>query len=430
MTVQDSLASVLQQYEQVLDKLETTGPPTEAIILSVLTTRDLLQTALAGDAAVTDAIRLKIFQLDQRLRQQAEAIARGIPLTTWRDSVSPPSTAWWWHFPEVVDPRDRLDWIWDALTLTTMTANISLIMNISSKFLTGGLDFWGAFAVVSQSVLALLTGGGVLTESGRRSVDTVLQSLGVTRYRWNETKFGMAMSLFLVLLGLHGSLPQIARFYARQGEQQQAQGNLTSAQDRLKRSLQLNPNDARVNYDLGKLYGSLGQTAEAETALQLAARGGVEPAFVELAQLYNRQDQPLEAIAILRQLRAQQGAPGANPDTPAASPEQMAKAQELAYGYHTNLGWALLKQGRWQAAEAELKVAMELFPRRAAPHCLMAQVLERQNLDARDEWQRCQDLANMTIPEEDNWSGLAESRLQAADQPIPPNLLPLPTLTP
>lgn len=90
-----------------------------------------------------------------------------------------------------------------------------------------------------------------------------------------------------------------------------------------------------------------------------------------------------------------------------------------------NLGWARLRQKNYPDAEAKLLEAIEMTPsiqfenddrRREAiadTHCLLAQVMEGQGnkKGALAKWKICNQNANITIPEHDEWSAVAEKRL-------------------
>jgi tetratricopeptide (TPR) repeat protein len=407
MTDSALLDSTLRQYEAALTQLEAApSPPTEAIILDVLIGRDQVQGAIAHTPLATNSQRVTLYKLDQRLRRQSNHIAQGVVLADWRESLNPPDSAWWWKFPQPLDPRDRLDWLWSGLTLACLTASLSLLMDISSKFFESGPDLFGSFTVVSQSVLTLLAGGSALTQTGREATETLLQRIGFSKYRWNEAKFGIAAGLLLLLIGIHTNLPQIASLYSQWGRNNVQAGELSSAQNNYQRSLQLNPNNAKTRYSLGKVYDDLQKDEQAEAQYQLAVKGGVPQAYIRLSRLYILNGKPNEAIALLTAGEENLSASDQNLNSSAA-----ASSPNLAYEYHTNLGWAYLKQETFAAAVAELQQAIQIDPNRGAAHCLLAQAWDAQNKPASSEWQACKALADRSIPEENSWYNLAQSRV-------------------
>ncbi|GAB4160777.1 MAG: hypothetical protein Fur0046_39740 [Cyanobacteria bacterium J069] len=403
---------VLQRYDAALTALEAQADkPSEAVILQVLTARDALQAAL--DKAPADpTIRVQIYRLDQRLRSQSEAIARHLNLATWRESLNPPASAWWWNFPQPLDPRDRLDWLWDALTITTLAASLSLVVDISGKFLTGGPDFLGSFIIVGQSVLTLLTGKTALTQAGQTATERGLMRLGVAPHYQHEAKLGLSTGLLLLLLGLHANLPRIARIYAAWGNNSQAQGEMTRAEDRLRRSLALDPDDAQTHYDLGTVYEDTQSAEKAIAQYRLALQGGLPQASVPLSRLYIRNGQyDLASTTLMQgqQLLAD-GSPAGEDGSPAETINP--PSQDFSYSYHNNLGWVYLKQERFEEAAANLQTAIQIDPQRASAHCLLAQVWSAQGRPATAEWQTCAEQADRTIPEENAWHTEAVSRLQ------------------
>ncbi|BAU40399.1 tetratricopeptide repeat protein [Leptolyngbya sp. O-77] len=397
---------VLQRYKVALDALEAHADAlSEDAILQALTARDAVQAAL--DKAPADpTIRAEIYRLDQRLRQQSGAIARHLDLVTWRDSLNPPASAWWWNFPKPPDPRDCLDWLWDALTVTTMAASFSLVMDISSKFLTGGTDLLGSFIIVGQSVLTLLTGKTALTQAGQEATERSLERLGVPSHYHHEAKLGLSTGLLLLLLGLHANLPRIASLYAAWGNENQSQGEMTRAEDNLRRSLALDPDNPQTHYDLGTVYESGQNPEKAIAQYRLALQGGLSQASIPLSRLYILDGQYDMAASVLMQ-GEQTASAGLTPEGSGALPNP-----DFTYSYHNNLGWIALKQGRFDEAAANLQTAIQIAPQRASAHCLLAQVWNAQGRPAVAEWQACANTADRTIPEENAWYAQAQSALQ------------------
>lgn len=414
MTDSALLDSTLRQYEIALTNLEAApSAPPEADILDVLIVRDRVQNAIAHAPLVADSQRVMLYRLDQRLRRQSNRIASGVALADWRESLSPPDSAWWWKFPQPLDPRDRLDWLWDSFTLVFLTASLSLLVDISSKFFQNGPDLFGSFAVISQSALALLAGGSALTQAGREATERLLQRTGFSKYRWNEAKFGISAGLLLLLIGIHTNLPQIARLYSHWGRNNVQAGEFSSAQDNYQRSLQLNPNNAKTRYSLGAVYDNLQKTEQAEDQYRLAVKGDVPQAYIRLSRLYILNGNASEAAALLAagqdKFTASDGSFA--PDVSGGSQNGAANSQNLAYDYYTNLGWANLKQSNFSVAAAELQQAIQLDPNRGAAHCLLAQVWEAQNKPSQAEWQACSTLADRAVSEENSWYSLAQARM-------------------
>ncbi|WP_234419880.1 peptidoglycan-binding protein [Nodularia spumigena] len=93
----------------------------------------------------------------------------------------------------------------------------NMVVDISTRFLSGGTGLVSSFAVISPSVLTLLTASSVLTEAGRKAVEKLLLSMRIKTYLWQETKLGISALLLFSLIIFKVSLPKIAEYYNREG---------------------------------------------------------------------------------------------------------------------------------------------------------------------------------------------------------------------
>ncbi len=391
-----NLGRALERYSATLTALEEAQPqPAPEQILAVLKARDVIHAALADDTQ--DAVEglITVVKLDSRLKQQTERIAQAVKLADWRASFHPPAQAWWWFVEAPPSRWDRFDWLWGALTVVCLTIVLSLVVDISSRFLSGGPDTWAAFAVIGQSVLTLLAAGGALTRTGREAVERILASLKVPAPFWQEAKLSLAVLLLGGLVVLRLSLPGIAVWYNNSGLQNYSAGRLTSAQFDYLRAIKLNPDYVEAHYNLGLLYEDLQQMDKARAEYWAAVQGGLDAAHNNLARLYILEEDYAAAVPLLRKGLL------------------IAKADAVKYDLHKNLGWARLGQARYDEALAELQAAIALAADQAPAHCLMAQVLEGQgdSVGARAEWETCLKLADPLRPDEDTWIGLARQRL-------------------
>ena len=136
---------VLGRYRIALDSLA--GTAADDTVMAVLTARDDVQQRLEDLAkqpstSLPPSAYLELSQLDEHLRSHKDAIANHSTLDTWKSNLMPADVAWWWHLEKAIDPRDRRDWIWSSLTVATLTANLALVTDIASRFLTGGPGIW------------------------------------------------------------------------------------------------------------------------------------------------------------------------------------------------------------------------------------------------------------------------------------------------
>ncbi len=82
---------------------------------------------------------------------------------------------------------------------------------------------------------------------------------------------------------------------------------------------------------------------------------------------------------------------------------------------YKNLGWATLQQGDYRSAEKYLREAIRLDKEnRAAPHCLLAKVLqENDKMLAPASWKKCRDSDSENLPEVEIWQLDARRYLNA-----------------
>ena len=408
------LEKALQRYTDALTKLEAltatkrkqNDENATEIVLDVLVIRDRIQSLLTQTSQNPKKILLTLSELDQRLKQKADVIVQIAPLAQWRDILNPPKTAWWWFFDtlEYVHAWDRYDWLWGAITMPIVTVNFSLVVAISSRFLSGGVDALGAFAVVGQAVLALTAARGTLTKRGQHTVEKALESLKIPQHFWQEVKLGGTLLVLVSLISLHASLPKFAQYYVEQGKQEQLAGQLINALQNYRRATELDPNNMEAHFRLGSAYENLLDFKKAKSYYQIAMLGGEMSAYSNLGRLYILDKNYSGAAFLLKQGLLQ-------PHDP-----------ELGYFLLKNLGWARLKQGRYEEADAYLKEAIDINSDRASAYCLLAQVQEAKGNKkaALPFWEKCRDLVDGLNPDEDRWFDQAQQRLTSISEEATP----------
>ena len=110
------LETTLSSYEKVLRELQAAEPPKPEQILAVLNARDVVQAVWNQSTTISTNTQQKLLKLDNLLRAQAHRITqtKGVNLSQYRSSFSPPEKAWWWRLETEVPPHfwDRWDWLW------------------------------------------------------------------------------------------------------------------------------------------------------------------------------------------------------------------------------------------------------------------------------------------------------------------------------
>lgn len=407
----ENLQSALDQYASALDDLEKQQTASKQQILGVLRMRDRVEhlwqqfqqhperpTTLAVDQTI------QLAQLDQQLQDRQAAIAQCPQLAQWRQSLAPPESAWWWHFPKPLGKRDRLDWLWQSLTLATLTLNASMATYILPKFLLGSTGLLSSFAALSPAVLTLLAGGGALTTVGQRTINQFLTALGVPKDRWQETKFSLSAILFIALLSFWSQFSRIAGWYTARGNQLYTSGHIIKAKNYFEQALVISPDYEAAHFGMGNILESLQQFDEAKTAYLIAAKAGYPNAYNNLAKLYLEEEQPDQAIPLLKQAKMK------IPLNSNLFPKTDADI-DLYYAVLKNLGWARLQQNRLEEAESALTEATMLSPDRVEGHCLLAQVLEQNEkpTEALHHWQEV--LLTATVTGGDDCLGQANIKL-------------------
>ncbi|BAY21659.1 tetratricopeptide TPR_2 [Calothrix sp. NIES-2100] len=424
------LDETIELYRQKLAAFEETSDVSEKEVLSVLTARDRIQAALNDIPQKSDEQLLQIIELDTRLKQQAQKINQLTKLADWRTNLNVPVTSWWWFLQPPSHPLDNFDWLWNALTIASLTGSLSLVIDISTRFLSGGAGFLSSFAVISQSVLTLLTVGGVLTEAGRKGIEETFLRFGIKTYFWQETKFGLSALLLVSLIGFKASLPEIANYFNQRGLKHYHASEWDNAISDYERAISLDPDNAEVHHNLGKLYEQLRDVNKAQTEYRLAIRGNIAIAYSDLARLYLNENKPGEAISLLFKAK----------DVEPKLGQTISEDDNiLMYEIRKNLGWARFEQKRYADSKALLEEAIAIndtinlnviHPTRASAHCLLALVLEQADKPktapktaqkkvpktALVQWKLCNAYGNPRIPEEDRWMDMAPQNVKKGEE--------------
>ena len=424
-----SLSALTTTYLELTQDLANQEALAGEQVLACLTLRDQLAHQLETEVSCNPAAVSQLTKGDQTLKTLAEPISNLDELERWRESLNPPESAWWWHLTPPVKKRilgafERFDWIWDTLNLAILTIILALLVDITPRFYRGGADTTGAFAIVIQSVLTMLTAGGILTKTGAEVLERILRGLKIPPILWQEIRFSIALLvLFGIILFRNQGLPLLAQYYYTNGQAHHEAGRLLEAQYDYERALELNPNSSTsdimvVHYSLGRLHEDLQNFAEARTAYQIAMQGNYIPAFNSLARLKILVDKKYdEAVFLLLNGLKLAGEQAAAIDEETSLTDLLYDADDaveltdLIYNMQKNLGWARLSQERFREARAELELAIELKPDDAAAHCLLAQTIDAldaekelpNSIEALEQWEQCSQLANRLNPDEDTW---------------------------
>lgn len=431
---QKPLRDLLTMYETAIAPLITLSSLPESeqakAILTVLLARDEIQTRLTQGTITAEEV-LTLESLDTTLKAHQETIQSFARFPEWRALYQPSEDTWWWQVPssESAIKASHYDWLWNGLSIVFLALSASLILNTASRFWGGSIASAGTLTLTVQSALTLIVGKGALTKSGREGWENFLKQRGIAEHYWQEWNCAAAGGVFLVVAGLHASLPAIAVTYNNQGERNYLDNRLASALGNYQVALNLRPDYPDARYNLGLVYEDLRREEEAIAAYRFVVEQDAESvdkliwlkANNNLARLYILQGNTHDAVPLLIY------GLDAITSKEVADDVDFAKIQ---YSLLKNRGWARLEQGRYAEAETQLNEAIILLEtiipsddeleqqdqdklrNRGSSYCLIAQVLDAQKRreDADRFWETCFVEAKAGNPDEDTWLGVYEQR--------------------
>jgi tetratricopeptide (TPR) repeat protein len=430
-TVEPQLGNSLERYKTGLGLLENESPPSKEQILEVLLARDALQSALVEQGKLGSTNWDSVNKLDEQLKALAGKVYQVSDLPHWRTLVKDKDKeeAWWWFLP-ITKQEGNKDWLLNALSVTFLTISLGLVTNLGPRFWGGGLDVFSSVGIVGQSVLTLLTAGGVLTKTGREGIERTLTRWKLPKQDWQRYICGVSFGLMVAPIGVYLLLPKIADYYTQQGKKDYQAGQWVSAKRNLERAIQVHPDQAEAHLEMGILHEDVQKLEDAKSEYRIAMQAGNAEAFTNLARLsiLDKDNKVNAIISLLHQAEVM-----------ARTQNSGEMTKEFKYALQKNLGWVRLDQNRYADAKAELLQARKLMPEKAAAHCLLAQVLNKQSepskptrqqeIDAEvwgkalntsskppqeeelQEWKACQKQAKSSVPEEDVWIDQAKKCL-------------------
>jgi serine/threonine protein kinase len=234
------------------------------------------------------------------------------------------------------------------------------------------------------------------------------------------------------------SLPMQAQASAARGRQALMDGDLNRARKELEQALSINPKDAVTRSDLGlvcKLQKEFEcALTEYQQALKLASdevtRATIHYNLGFLHEDRREFDAALKEYQIAMQEKGDIGVNATNNFARlqiwrkfnySLAIDSLLKVLErtedprLRATLYKNLSWALLQQGDYRSAEKYLREAIRQDKEnRAAPHCLLAKVLqENDKMLAPASWKKCRDSDSENLPEVEIWQLDARRYLNA-----------------
>jgi tetratricopeptide (TPR) repeat protein len=416
----------LECYRQLIDNLKQRKQPIDkSQALEILTARDALQIALEREKPVPIDVLDEVIQLDTRFQANAIRLTGAInknsagELARWRKSVKPSAEAWWWRLESIESPTDKRmsDWVWKTLSFGIWAANISLLVNIASRFGgAGAVGFFDPLPVIIPAIGAIVSAGNKIP-----TFESLLKRIGIPKYNLETTKFFGTVAVFLVLIGGSNVPPDLSKWANSDGLEKFDDGDFSGAEKEYKKSISLDGNNIDAHYNLGNLYEVWMETANAKKQYQMGVAHKFPKAYNNLGRLYIIEKKYPQAASLL--VRGLEEAKNNN-SSPATK-----------YSLYKNLGWVRLKQERYPQAKEALKQAIDISGNPAnkesihnpgAAHCLLAQTLDKLKQPEAEtiELQKCSrhpPQPDKFDPDEDTWHDLATQKLANPKTPKEPN---------
>lgn len=411
MRVHELLYTNIEKYQQFLTQIEqvSTTPQAEQI-LQVLLARDAVQDTLQRSETPTVSLSWKLIELDKRLEEQQENIVSLKNYPSWRNSLQPHSSAWWWYFQNKKHPwYVSLNWFWNGATLVCSAISASLIIDGIPRFLSGGLDVGSVLLVVFPSLLTLLT-SGALTPIGKEARNYLFQRLKQSLFPL--ANFILSLVLVLSLIVIHTFFyDNFAVHFHNQGEKFYLKEQFEPSLSNYQKAVALNSSYAEARYKLGLVYEDIQEFDKAKTEYQLAVQQDKSHELLTRLKAYNNWGRILILkkeynLALMPLLEGKKTLNEEKVNTDL-------DFQKVKYSLLKNLGWAQLELKNYSVAKSLLKTAIPLNEEKAAAYCLLARVFEAQDLtkEATDNWQNCITYTN-EISDEYLWRGIAIEKLK------------------
>ena len=372
-----SLHEAIARYERALEALKSPSNLSTQQVLEIMLARDeLAKVAISRTRNSVNSL-IRIIDLDKSLKRRSNKVAKAIDLASYQNLLKPEETHWWWY---ISHSWNRLNWLWNAGIILSLSITVSLLSNIASRLFTGGVDLGGALAVGIPAALSILT--AILT------TETILSESIKVRSKRSSRKAANFLIAFLIMIVVilgYLLLPSWSTHYTKQGMQEHGikkkkrwsydfadneVAKKSTAQTSYRRALAVNPNDAEAHFLLGVFYEDLNDIENALKEYRYAVQGAFPPAYNNLARLYiKRKEYSIAASLLYRLVKL-----------------DIEEVPELKYTRYKNLGWLELEQGHLESANEFLDRAIEVATQDirkpdkygGAVYCLKARLIAQQ----------------------------------------------------
>ncbi|MEG4089031.1 CHAT domain-containing protein [Microcoleus sp. Pol12B4] len=206
-----------------------------------------------------------------------------------------------------------------------------------------------------------------------------------------------AKSLGITAIGYMLMGPMLAQVANQIGMKNHKEGQLFIAEKYYQLATLLNLNYATPHYNLASLYEDLNEKEHAQKLMKDAARRGSAEANSQLSRSLILNNQPQEALKFIARCL------------------EHTEYDGVKAACFKNRGWARFKQKQYDAAEADLRIAIGFRGDSPEAQCLLAQVLEIKGKPqaALEAWNQALKYSDYRVPKQDECIQIAQQRLQA-----------------
>lgn len=192
-----------------------------------------------------------IEQLDARLDQQRDLIRQVGGLTHQQvESIFSGEKRWQTQAPR--RPwHDHFDWLWQLGSLFCFGISASLLIDIITRCLAGGIDTIGIGSIIGTTLLSLLSGGGMLTQFGQEKTGELFTRWRIPANLWDETRVIISGGCLGLLMLIYSVLPFGAGLYVGMADKAE---NLAKREVYYQRAIALDPGNVTAHLELAKLY--------------------------------------------------------------------------------------------------------------------------------------------------------------------------------
>ncbi|AFZ08108.1 Tetratricopeptide TPR_1 repeat-containing protein [Oscillatoria nigro-viridis PCC 7112] len=191
--------------------------------------------------------------------------------------------------------------------------------------------------------------------------------------------------------------PILGRVVNEIGKTSHHQGQLLIAERCYQLATLLNLNYATPHYNLAMLYDGLNEKDRAQKSMKDAARRGSAEANSQLSRSLILNNQPQEALKFIARCL------------------EHTEYDGVKAACFKNRGWVRLAQKQYEAAEADLRIAIGFRGNSPEAQCLLAEVLEikGKQQEALEAWNQALKYSDYRVPKQDECMRIAQQRLQA-----------------